>query len=86
MQQLHQIISGGQTGVDQLGLEVAKQLGIPTGGVAPKGYLTETGPDLTLRDHYGLREHESAHYSPRTRANISQTGRLFWVSYRVGPN
>ena len=36
MQQLHQIISGGQTGVDQLGLEVAKQLGIPTGALPPK--------------------------------------------------
>jgi hypothetical protein len=73
MHHLQRVISGGQTGIDQLGLEVARQLGIPTGGVAPKGYLTETGPDLTLRDHYGLREHESAHFPPRTRANVRQS-------------
>ena len=66
---LQRIISGGQTGIDQLGLQVAKALGIPTGGMAPKGYLTETGPDPVLRA-YGLTEHESAEYPPRTRANI----------------
>ena len=35
------IISGGQTGVDRLALDVAKSLNIATGGTAPKGYLTE---------------------------------------------
>ncbi len=67
------VISGGQTGIDQLGLEVARSLGIPTGGLAPKGYLTEIGPDERLRDTYGLTEHTSASYPPRTRANVEQS-------------
>ena len=71
--QLERLISGGQTGIDQLGLEVAKRLGIPTGGVAPKGYLTETGPNSLLRDHYSLTEHTSASYPPRTRSNVQQS-------------
>ena len=32
------IISGGQTGVDTIGLQVAKELGIETGGTAPKDF------------------------------------------------
>ena len=39
------VISGGQTGVDTIGLQVAKELGIETGGTAPKGFLRETGID-----------------------------------------
>ena len=39
------IISGGQTGVDTIGLQVAKELGIETGGKAPKGFLREEGID-----------------------------------------
>lgn len=70
---LQRIISGGQTGIDQLGLEVARSLGIPTGGIAPKGYLTENGPDDRLRDVYGVTEHPSASYPPRTRANVQQS-------------
>ena len=64
------VISGGQTGVDQMGLKVAKVLGIPTGGTAPKGYLTELGPSLMLRDEYGLVEDESPDYPPRTKKNV----------------
>ncbi|GAB3715836.1 putative molybdenum carrier protein [Spirosoma flavus] len=69
---IQRIISGGQTGIDQLGLEVARSLGISTGGVAPKGYLTENGSDERLRD-YGLTEHTSTKYPPRTRANVVQS-------------
>ncbi|ARK10097.1 putative molybdenum carrier protein [Fibrella sp. ES10-3-2-2] len=61
-----------ETGIYQLGLEVARSLGIPTGGVAPKGVLTEVGPNSALRDWYGLNEHESAKYPPRTRSNVQQ--------------
>ncbi len=68
---IERIISGGQTGIDQLGLEVARSLGIPTGGLAPKGYLTEHGPDERLRNH-GLTEHTSTKYPPRTRANVRE--------------
>ncbi|GAB3991897.1 putative molybdenum carrier protein [Spirosoma daeguense] len=68
-----QIVSGGQTGIDQLGLEIAHALGFKTGGVAPKVYLTENGPNSSLPTTYGLTEHESANYPPRTKSNVQQS-------------
>lgn len=47
------VISGGQTGIDRLGLEIAKSLNIPTGGTAPPNYWTEDGSDKSLRE-FGL--------------------------------
>ena len=67
------IISGGQTGVDQAALRAAKACGIPTGGWAPKGFRTENGPTPWLAE-FGLREHASADYAVRTRANIRDAG------------
>lgn len=67
------IISGGQTGVDQAALRAAKACGIPTGGWAPKGFRTEAGPAPWLAD-FGLREHASADYPVRTRANCRDAG------------
>jgi hypothetical protein len=64
------IISGGQTGADQGALRAARRMGIPTGGAAPKGYLTELGPRPALLKGYSLSEHESAAYSRRTVANV----------------
>jgi len=64
------VISGGQTGADKTGLIIARELGIPTGGTAPKGWLTEAGPDYELRDIYGLVEHLSPRYRPRTQKNV----------------
>lgn len=66
------VISGGQTGVDRIGLEVAKAAGIETGGMAPKGYRTDTGPDRALRG-FGLEEHPETSYMPRTRANVDNS-------------
>ena len=63
------LISGGQTGADQIGLEVARSLGIPTGGTAPKGYKTENGPNPELIA-FGLVESHSASYPVRTRQNV----------------
>lgn len=63
------IISGGQTGADRGGLEAAKELGLPTGGYCPKGYLTEDGPDLMLKE-FGLIELKSKSYKSRTVKNI----------------
>ena len=37
------IISGGQTGVDRAGLDVAIELGIPQSGYCPKGRRAEDG-------------------------------------------
>ena len=63
------VISGGQTGTDRFGLEIAKELGIETGGTAPKYYKTENGCDQSLKD-FGLVEDESSDYDPRTEKNI----------------
>lgn len=71
------IISGGQTGADRTALEVAKECGFETGGVAPKGYITETGPDLSLKD-FGLTEHALASYPERTRENVRISDLTVW--------
>ncbi len=42
------IISGGQTGADMGGLLAGRELGIETGGTAPKNWNTEDGPDTSL--------------------------------------
>ena len=63
------VISGGQTGVDRFGLEIAKELGIETGGTAPKNYKTENGCDLSLKE-FGLVEDTSSDYDSRTEKNI----------------
>lgn len=70
---LKRIISGGQTGADRAGLEIAKELGLETGGWAPKGYRTEHGADHSLKD-FGLYEHTSFSYPPRTRLNVRDSG------------
>lgn len=44
------IISGGQTGIDRLGLEIGKELGLETGGTTTPGYYTENGPDISLQE------------------------------------
>jgi len=79
------IISGGQTGVDRIGLETAKCMGLETGGTAPKGFLTELGPDLTLKE-FGLVEHRSSSYDPRTIQNVrdSEGTVLFGNTHSTG--
>lgn len=64
------IISGGQTGVDQIALQVAKELGIRTGGMMPKGWKTENGPMPELKELYGMNESLFSDYPHRTRVNI----------------
>ena len=68
---LTRLISGGQTGADQQGaLLAARELGIPTGGTAPKGWLTETGPQELLLKSFGLIECADPGYAARTEANV----------------
>lgn len=52
---IERVISGGQTGADQAGLRAAQACGIPTGGYAPRGWLTEAGSAPGL-GRYGLVE------------------------------
>ena len=51
---LTKIISGGQTGADMGALLAARDLGMESGGVAPKGWRTEDGPQETLLLSFGL--------------------------------
>ena len=71
------VISGGQTGIDRIGLEVAKGHGLPTGGWAAKDFMTEAGPDPMLK-YFGLVEHSSDRYPPRTRANVRDSDGTVW--------
>jgi hypothetical protein len=66
---LIRIISGGQTGIDRMGLEVARELGFPTGGLAPRDFMTELGPDPSLAD-FGLVALPQKEYPVRTRKNV----------------
>ena len=64
------VISGGQTGADRGGLMAAKASGLATGGWMPKGFLAHDGPRPDVAAAFGLQEHASANYPPRTRLNV----------------
>lgn len=64
------MVTGGQSGADFGGLLGAEKAQIPTSGYAPKGFLTEKGPNLDLRDAFGLMESDSDDYATRTRQNV----------------
>jgi hypothetical protein len=67
------IISGGQTGADLGALVGARRVGIETGGTAPRGYRTDAGPQPEVLRGFGLVEHRSPAYPPRTRANVQNS-------------
>lgn len=64
------IISGGQTGVDQAGLDAAMMLGIPHGGWCPLDRRSEDGP-IPLK--YNLKETSSDYYRDRTIRNVEDS-------------
>ena len=64
------IISGGQTGVDRTALDVAIELGIPSGGWCPKGRLAEDG---VIDPKYPLQETDSPEYPVRTEMNVKDS-------------
>jgi hypothetical protein len=64
------IISGGQTGADTGALMAARELGIQTGGFAPRGWFTENGPQEETLRGFGLIECKESGYPSRTRANV----------------
>jgi Circularly permutated YpsA SLOG family len=64
---LEKIVSGGQTGVDRAGLDVAIALGIPHGGWCPKDRKAEDGEVPSV---YQLQETPSADYRERTASNV----------------
>ena len=79
---VQKIISGGQTGVDTIGLEVGRQLGIETGGTIGKGFVREKGVDsYSVEDlmGFGIKEISDdlqrgfwgkSVYLPRTEQNV----------------
>ncbi|CAA9372807.1 hypothetical protein AVDCRST_MAG94-4295 [uncultured Leptolyngbya sp.] len=82
---IEKLISGGQTGADRAGLEAAKALGIPTGGIAPKSFRIclpdgTDGTDSTLAE-FGLTEHHSREYPPRTKLNATNSDGTVWFGY-----
>lgn len=93
------VISGGQTGIDQMGLEVAQSLGYETGGCAPKKFMTENGEDTSLKFHFGLREvtddelsefkkltQKDDRYTARTYINARDSdGTVYFSSYNFSP-
>jgi RluA family pseudouridine synthase len=64
---LKRILSGGQTGVDRAALDVARDLGLATGGWCPKGRKAEDGE---IDRRYPLEETPSGEYSQRTEWNV----------------
>ncbi len=66
---LKKIISGAQTGADIGGIRAAKDAGLETGGWIPAGFKTQDGSKPEYAELYGIREHSSDRYSPRTYSN-----------------
>lgn len=51
-------------------MRAARRAGIETGGLCPKSWLTELGPQPDLLQSFSLKEHSSTKYPPRTHANV----------------
>lgn len=80
---LKKIISGWQNGADRAALDAAKRMGIETGGTCPKdGRVVlldgSDGVDTSFGE-YGLVEHSSREYPPRTRANVIDADGTLWI-------
>jgi hypothetical protein len=67
---LRAIYSGGQTGADLAALIAAKRFGLETGGWMPKGFLNASGSHPEFAEKYGIQEHYSPKYPPRTFKNV----------------
>ncbi|MBA4374237.1 MAG: hypothetical protein C0402_15410 [Thermodesulfovibrio sp.] len=81
--QISKIISGGQTGADRAGLDVAIELALPYGGSIPSGRRTEDGH---LPSKYEkMTELGSRHYQVRTEKNvIDADATLLFTGKKVG--
>jgi len=75
---LKKIVSGGQTGADRAGLDVAIDNDIPHGGWIPKGRRTEEGP---LDPKYNLQQTNSRDWKPRTERNLRLSDGTIILTY-----
>jgi hypothetical protein len=64
---LETIVSGGQSGVDRAALDVAKEVGLASGGWCPKGRRAEDGP---IPLSYPLKETPTDIHAQRTEWNV----------------
>ena len=67
---IEKVISGGQDGSDLGGVAAAHANGIKTGGHCPRFWRTASGPNLELKEKYGLTETEATNYQRRTGLNV----------------
>jgi hypothetical protein len=79
---LKRVVSGGQTGADRAGLDVAIRWGFPHGGWCPKGRKAEDGP---IGGQYLLTETPSSNYLQRTEWNVrdSDATVIFTISSQL---
>jgi len=79
---IQKIVSGGQTGADRAGLDVAIRWGFPHGGWCPKGRKAEDG---NIGGQYQLVETPSASYLQRTEWNVrdSDATVIFTISSQL---
>jgi hypothetical protein len=70
---LERVISGGQTGADRAALAAARAAGLATGGWMPRGFRAHDGPRPDFATLYGVIEHTSPHYPPRTALNVKHS-------------
>ncbi|UDQ98123.1 putative molybdenum carrier protein [Lentisphaerota bacterium WC36G] len=77
------IVSGGQTGADRAGLDVAIKLHIVHGGWCPKGRKAVDGK---IAKKYRLKEMTSSSYIARTRQNVidSDASVIFYIDKATG--
>ena len=64
---VYKIVSGGQTGIDRIALDVAMYLDLEHGGWCPQGRKAEDG---VIPANYRLKECESPEYYVRTERNV----------------
>lgn len=72
MEMIEKLISGGQSGADSCIIGTGRRLGIPIGGLVPKGWRTERGPRPELA-RLGFSESDSPDYRIRTCRNVEQS-------------
>jgi hypothetical protein len=75
------IISGGQTGADRAGLDVALELGLNIGGWVPRGRRAEDG--YVPEKYSGIVELSSDSYDKRTEMNVRKSDAT--VIFTFGP-
>lgn len=82
---LRKVISGGQTGADQTGVEAASLLGLATGGTTTRGCRTDDGPNPDWCKRYGLAESASSDYPTRTKQNVKDADITVWFGTVTSP-